>query len=90
MDDTTLIGVASIREVTCLRKVLEIYLASSNQQINEDKSNIFFFNTPKLIEQRIANIPHFRIGKLPVDYLGIPLYFGKFKREWWKKILEIF
>lgn len=45
MDDTTLMGLAKIREASNLRKALDIYLAAAGQRINEEKSSIFFFNT---------------------------------------------
>lgn len=46
VDDTTLMGLAWVREATNLHKVLDVYLAALGQLINEDKSSILFFNTP--------------------------------------------
>lgn len=56
MDDTTLMGVATIREAVNVCKVLDIYLVASSQLINEDKSSIVFFNTLDSIQRRIAQI----------------------------------
>ena len=50
MDDTTLMGMATIREASNMRRVLDVYLATSGQLINEGKSSIFFFNTPPTIQ----------------------------------------
>ena len=49
MDDTALMGMATIREASNMRRVLDVYLAASGQLINEGKSSIFFFNTPHSI-----------------------------------------
>lgn len=59
VDDTALMGMAKVREATNLRKALDIYLVTSGQMINEGKSSIFFFNTLRLIQQRIARILRF-------------------------------
>lgn len=46
VDDTALMGMATAREATSLRHLLDVYLVASGQIINEDKSSIFFINTP--------------------------------------------
>lgn len=76
MDDTSLMELARIREVDSFRKTLDIYLAASGQRVNEQKSSIFFFNTPQAIQHRIAAILRSQIGSLPFVYLGIPLAIG--------------
>lgn len=83
MDDTTLMGVATIIEAINLRKVLDVYLAASGQLTNEDKSSIFFFNTPRPIQLRIDHILRFQVGSLPLTYLGIPLSTSNPLREQW-------
>ena len=50
VDDTALMGMATIREASNMCRVLDIYLAASGQLINEGKSSIFFFNTPPSIQ----------------------------------------
>ena len=77
MDDTALMGMATIREASNMRKVLDIYLGASGQLINEGKSSIFFFNTPPSIQRRVAHILRFQIGGLPLLYLGIPISAGR-------------
>ena len=81
VDDTALMGMATICEASNIRKVLDVYLAASGQLIKEGKSSIFFFNTPLSIQRRIAHILRFQIGSLPLFYLGIPISGGRQSRE---------
>jgi len=68
--------------------VLDVYLVASGQLINEDKSSIFFFNTPGPIQRRITHILRFQIGVLPLTYLGIPISIGRLPRDSWQNILK--
>ncbi|XP_057868067.2 uncharacterized protein LOC131075253 [Cryptomeria japonica] len=88
VDDTSLMGLARIREADSFRKTLDIYLAASGQRVNEQKSSIFFFNTPQAIQHRIAAILRFQIGTLPFVYLGIPLTVGRLPRSSWQQLLD--
>ena len=90
MDDTGLMGMARINEALNFRQALDIYLKASGQRINEDKSSIYFFNTPHLIHNRIARIFRFQIGSLPLMYLGVPLALGSQRRDYWQGILDKF
>lgn len=74
-------GVARIMEVANFKRNLDIYLVTLGQKINEDKSSIFFFNTPCLIQSRIARILRFQIGSLPFVYLGTPFGLGVQRRQ---------
>lgn len=62
MDDTSLMGRDIINEAVNFRRALDIYCKASGQKINEDKSSIYFFNTPHLIQNRIARILRFQTG----------------------------
>ena len=88
VDDTGLMGMAHVKEAVNIRKALDTYLKPSGQRINEDKSSIYFFNTPQLIQNRIARILRFQIGSLPLMYLGVPVFFGAQRREYWQGILD--
>ena len=90
VDDTALMGMATMREAYNLRRVLDVYLAASGQQINEGKSSIYFFNTPGPIQQRIAHTLRFQIGDLPLKYLGIPISMSRLPKESWQAILDKF
>lgn len=83
VDDTALMGLAWIREANNLRMVLDVYLAASDQLINEDKSSILFFNNPETIQRRIALILRFQVGSLPLIYLGILVSPGNPPRDSW-------
>ena len=90
VDDTALMGMATICEASNIHKVLDVYLAASGQLINEGKSSIFFFNTPLSIQRLIAHILRFQIRILPMLYLGIPISSGRQSRESWQDILDKF
>ena len=83
MDDTALMGMAKVSEAINFRRALDIYLKASGQCINDDKSSIFFFNTPQPIQNKIARILRFQIGSLPLLYLGVPLVLGSQYRVYW-------
>ncbi|XP_057871389.2 uncharacterized protein LOC131077832 [Cryptomeria japonica] len=90
VDDTALMGLARVSEAVNFRRTLDIYLKAAGQSINDDKSSIYFFNTPRLIQNRIARILRFQIGSLPLMYLGIPLALGPQRRDFWQGILDKF
>ena len=73
-----------------MRRVLDVYLATFGQLINEGKSSIFFFNTPPSIKQRITRILRFERGSLPLIYLGIPISIGRQSKDSWQVILDKF
>lgn len=54
MDDTTLMGLGKIKQVVNFWRALDLYLDVLGQRINENKSSIFFFDTPRLIQNRIG------------------------------------
>ena len=90
MDDTGLMGMARVKEAVNIRKALDTYLKALAQRINEDKSSIYFFNTPQLIQNRIARIIRFQIGSLPLMYLGVLVFLDAQRREYWQGILDKF
>jgi len=59
VDDTSFMGLARLREAESFRQALDTYLDVSGQKVNEHKLSIFFFNTPQVIQRRIANILRF-------------------------------
>ena len=90
MDYTALMGLARVSEAINFRRALDIYLKALGQCINDDKSSIFFFNTPQPLQNRIAKILRFQIGSLPLLYLGVPLVLGSQYRTYWRGILDKF
>ena len=72
-DDSTLVGLARIKEAEAFRHTLDIYLVALGKKFNECTSSIHFFNTPNYIQKRTVDILRFQIGSLPLTYLGIPI-----------------
>lgn len=79
---------ARISEAVNFRRALDTYLKTSGQCINDDNSFIYFFNTTRLIQIRIARILRFQIGSLPLMYLRVPLVLGSQWRDYWQRILD--
>ncbi|GLJ29203.1 hypothetical protein SUGI_0575970 [Cryptomeria japonica] len=86
-DDTTLFGETSVTEAEIIKLVLNNYAMVSRQHINRKKMEVFFFNTKKEIQAKIAKILRCTIGTLPVKYLGVPLIGGKAKKDVWEEMI---
>lgn len=86
--DTILFGEAKIREAKVIKETLEDYCESSGQQVNKNKSNIFFFNTDMRKQREIAKILGFKVSLLPSRYLGIPLFLGESKSTLWDPLIS--
>lgn len=89
VDDIALMGMVRINEAINF-KILDTFLATSDQKFNEVKSSIFFFNTTRLIQSRIAQILRSQISSLPLVYRGLPLGVGSQCREFWQEVLNKF
>ena len=59
VDDTIWKGMARVSEAMNFRRALDIYLKALGHCVNDEKSSIYFFNTPHLIKNRIAMILRF-------------------------------
>jgi len=49
------------------------FTKETGTEINKDKSDIYFFNTPLTSPSFLARTMGFQIGKFPTKYLGIQL-----------------
>lgn len=58
--------------------------------INKDESQIFFFNTPLLIQLHITEILGFTRSSLPSKYLGIRLLDKALRNSSWESLLTTF
>lgn len=85
VDDTMLFGKVYRREAIRFKKILRIYAKALGQQINQDKSEVFFFNVKMRIEHQILAQLIFKEGKLPCLYLGFPLDKGLRSTKVWTK-----
>ena len=77
LDDTMLMGVSSVREERAIKDTLEIYKRDSGMEVNKDKSQIYYLNTPPIMRRNINRILEFVEGSLSSKYLGAPLLEGK-------------
>ncbi|XP_059068432.1 uncharacterized protein LOC131858952 [Cryptomeria japonica] len=87
-DDTCLFGVASMHEAMVIKKVLDSYSWATGQEINWDKSEIFFFHTEVGSQRAITRLFGIKIGQLPGKFLGMPFFVGAGKAEIWKGLLD--
>ena len=72
-----LMGVLSVQEARAIKNMLESFKRASGLEVNKDKSQIFYFNTPLITQRNINIILEFSEGSLPTKYLGAPLLVGK-------------
>nr|GEZ10111.1 RNA-directed DNA polymerase, eukaryota, reverse transcriptase zinc-binding domain protein [Tanacetum cinerariifolium] len=73
VDDLLVLCHGDILFFKVVKKALESFNAVSGLVPNLGKSTIFFGNVEESIENEILEIMPFKIGKLPVSYLGVPL-----------------
>ena len=87
MDENLLMGHPSIQEARALKHILSTFSKVSGMDVNHEKSEIFFFNTPIPIQRNISHILSFKIATLPLKYLGAPLIESTLKHSSWRDIL---
>jgi hypothetical protein len=87
VDDTLLLGKPTVQEARALKKALDIFLSTSGMQINLEKSHIFFFNTPTILQRKIFGILGFQRSSLPSRYLGVPVLEKASKNLGWQDLL---
>lgn len=72
-DDTIIFGEATIAEARGIMKTLEDYSSMTSQLMNNDKSQLLFFNTNKKTQLKISQVLGIKINELPIKYLGLRL-----------------
>ena len=88
VDGTMLMGPSTIQEAQGLKKGLDTFLEASGIEINKDKSQVYFFNTPKVTRRNILRILEFLESVLPSKYLGAPLADSTIRQICWKELLD--
>jgi len=88
VDDTMLMGHASVQEARTIKAILDLFSEASGLDINVDKSQIFFFNTPVVTKRNILRILGYHEGSLPTKYLGAPLSDTTLKKVSWQDLLD--
>ena len=77
-DDSLIFCKATVEECTTLEEILEIYECSSGQQLNREKTSLFFSrNTPHEIKEAIKSRFGANIIRQYETYLGLPSLVGK-------------
>jgi hypothetical protein len=94
-DDSLLLFKAETEIAGKVQDVLDLYCRASGQQINRDKSSIFFSKRcPGTVKEEVKNILHVQSETLNEKYLGMPSDVGRsksgafkyLKDRVWKKI----
>ena len=83
-----LMGHPSIQETGSFKKCLTLFSKYSSLQVNLKKTQIFFFNTPRVTQRNIICILGYSVGTLSSNYLGAPMEEGTIMKVSWKDILD--
>ena len=70
LDDTMPMGPSMVQEARGIKDGLDTFLEASKLEINKVKSQVYFFNPPKIMKRNILRILGFSVGELPSKYLG--------------------
>ncbi|XP_059070509.1 uncharacterized protein LOC131860151 [Cryptomeria japonica] len=73
VDDSIIMGKASMQDSRSLKKVLDSYGTTTGQLINWSKGFVYFINTLKRRQIKMSNILGCQLGNLPASYLWLPL-----------------
>ena len=88
VDENMLMGPSSVYKATGIKYCLNIFLVASGLEINKEKSQTYFFNTPRITKRNILRILEFSEGSLPSKYLGTPMAESTIKLVSWKELLD--
>jgi hypothetical protein len=88
VDDTLMLSSPTICEALHILCILQTFCAASGMDINKEKSQLFFFNTPIPVQLHITNILGFTHSSLPSKYLGIPLINKSLRNNSWEGLLS--
>lgn len=72
-DDLMIFSHADLASVKIIREVLNNFSSLSGVEINHNKSQVFVSGVAEAFRTDIINCLDFRLGTLPVKYLGVPL-----------------
>ena len=90
VNETMLMGPSTVQETHGIKYGLHTFLEASGLEINKDKSQVYFFNTPKITKMNILGILGFSKGGIPSKYLGAPFAESTIKQVSWKDLLDKF
>jgi hypothetical protein len=73
VDDTMLMNTPTVQEANKLNSILSDFSEATGTSFNLAKSQLFFFNTPKAVQQHVSQLLSIPVCSLPTHYLGLPL-----------------
>jgi hypothetical protein len=68
---------ADLHSIQLVKNTLDEFKELSGLSVNHSKSEVFCAAVPTVLQDQILSILQFRVGKLPVRYLGMPLIAGR-------------
>ncbi|KAF7146289.1 hypothetical protein RHSIM_Rhsim04G0067000 [Rhododendron simsii] len=81
-DDSVVYCQATERDCAALYNILELYEAASGQNVNKEKSSVFFSpNIPPEARLTLADRVGISMEAKEAKYLGLPVFLGNSKRE---------
>ena len=81
-DDSLIFCRATEKEGAEVQRILQVYESSSGQQLNRNKTTLFFSsNTPTRIQEAIKSMFGAQVIKSHESYLGLPSLIGKSKKN---------
>ena len=81
-------GTSTVKEARGIKEGMDTFLEASGLEINKTKSQVYFFNTPKITRRNILRILGFFEGGIPSKYLGAPLAELTIRKVSWKDFLD--
>jgi hypothetical protein len=73
VDDSILMGILLVREAHASKEIFHEFSQAFDTSINNAKSQLFFFNTPLVVQKHISCVLGFPRSSFPFKYFGIPL-----------------
>ncbi|KAJ6925333.1 hypothetical protein NC651_009871 [Populus alba x Populus x berolinensis] len=87
-DDLMIFSHADLASVTTIREALNNFSSISGLEINHSKSQVFVSGVAEHIRIDIMNCLEFRLGILPVKYLGVPLISSRLTHQHCLPLIE--
>ena len=84
-----LMGHPSVKVTEGFKKCLSIFSKASGLEVNNEKYQVLFFNTPWISQRNILRILGFQESSLPSKYLSAPLAKGVIQKVLWAYLLDI-
>lgn len=83
-----ILGKGQLKEAKEIKNILQSYGVDLAEMVNKEKQEIFFFNIEAQEEYKIDSYLGYKIGHLPISYLGMPLDKGIKTNKLWDPLIE--